>query len=89
MVMDTRPLAVGDFAWVLKATVDDITEEFVMDYVIERKAASDFESSHFSNHLRDQVYRLKSAEIDHIYLLIEGAVDPKFRPAILEFEFIH
>ena len=50
---DKRALGIGDFTWIVSAMYKGHKEEFMMDYIIERKAANDFESSHFNNHLRD------------------------------------
>ena len=63
-----KTLALGDFVFVAESG----DKCFVLDLIVERKSASDLNSSHFSNHLRDQIRRLKTAKAQMKVLLVEG-----------------
>lgn len=65
-----RTLSLGDFIFVAEYN----ESIYVLDVVIERKCSSDLSSSHFSNHLRDQIRRLKSSSCKTKILLIEGKI---------------
>lgn len=63
-----KTLALGDYIFV----AETINKDYVLDVIIERKTSSDLNSSHFSNHLRDQIRRLKCCKINLKILLVEG-----------------
>lgn len=74
---EERKLGLGDFLWIVKLNYKDKEkkvhcEEYVLDFIIERKTSSDLTSSHTSNHLRDQIRRMKAENFPYIFLLIEG-----------------
>jgi ERCC4-type nuclease len=66
VVVKTLPL--GDFLFV----VEKGEKCFVFDLIVERKSASDLNSSNFSNHLQDQIRRLKNSNFQSKILLVEG-----------------
>ena len=66
-----KTLALGDYIFVAESS----EKAYVLDTIIERKSSNDLNSSHFSNHLRDQVRRLKNCLISNKILLIEGKVN--------------
>ncbi|CAG9331376.1 unnamed protein product [Blepharisma stoltei] len=88
---EERKLGLGDFLWIVKLIYRDKSkkvhiEEYVLDYIIERKTATDLTSSQISNHLRDQIRRMKAESFLNIFLLIEGKAD---REIILESSLQH
>ena len=66
-----KTLALGDYIFIAETP----EKKIVLDIIIERKSSSDLNSSHFSNHLRDQIRRLKICTIPLKVLLIEGKVN--------------
>lgn len=63
-----KTLALGDYIFVAESG----DKSFVLDLIVERKSANDLNSSHFNNHLRDQIRRLKTAKNSMKMLLVEG-----------------
>ena len=68
-----KTLSLGDYLFV----AETINKDYVIDLIIERKSSSDLNSSHFTNHLRDQIRRLKSSSFSRTVLLIEGKANYK------------
>lgn len=66
VVVKTLPL--GDYLFI----VEYGEVSYVIDMIVERKSASDLNSSNFSNHLQDQIRRLKTSSFSLKFLLIEG-----------------
>ena len=66
---DSRNLAVGDMLWIGIST--DRTE-FVLDYIIERKAIADLYSSILDGRYVEQKFRLKKSQLKNIIYLLEG-----------------
>jgi ERCC4-type nuclease len=67
---EERNLSVGDFMWIY---VDPKTQkEYVLDYIIERKALSDLAKSIIDGRYGEQKYRLKSTGLTNIYYIFEG-----------------
>lgn len=69
----TKTLSLGDYLFVAEGN----NKIYTLDVIIERKSSSDLNSSHFSNHLRDQIRRLKACSVPIKVLLIEGKVNYK------------
>lgn len=88
---NVRSLGLGDFLWIssisyLKKSVSVHTEEFILDFIIERKTQNDLKSSNFSNHLRDQIRRLKTVDIPKKLLLTEGQIHSEI---LVESQLLH
>ncbi|KAL4439168.1 hypothetical protein ABPG74_008943 [Tetrahymena malaccensis] len=65
----------GDFLWVVDiTTIDDVTETYVLDYVVERKTGDDFASSIQDHRYKEQKYRYKKSGLKHCYYLVEGDI---------------
>ena len=74
---ETRNLAVGDFTWVLRLEYSHKgllirKEEYMLDYLVERKTSKDLLASNFSTHLNDQLSRMLKCKLPKLYLLLEG-----------------
>ncbi len=64
-------LSLGDIVW----TASDDRGEYLLDYVIERKAIDDLAGSIMDGRYKEQRFRLRESEMKIIMYLIEG--DPK------------
>ncbi|EAS02369.2 ERCC4 domain protein (macronuclear) [Tetrahymena thermophila SB210] len=65
----------GDFLWVVDiTTIDNVTETYVLDYVVERKTGDDFASSIQDHRYKEQKYRYKKSGLKHCYYLVEGDI---------------
>ncbi|KAL4489374.1 hypothetical protein ABPG72_002670 [Tetrahymena utriculariae] len=65
----------GDFLWVVDiTTIDNVTETYVLDYVVERKTGDDFASSIQDHRYKEQKYRYKKSGLKHYYYLVEGDI---------------
>ena len=68
--IEERNLSVGDFMWIY---LDPNTlNEYVLEYIIERKSLSDLAKSIIDGRYTEQKYRLKSTKLKNIYYLFEG-----------------
>ncbi|EJW02594.1 hypothetical protein EDEG_03006 [Edhazardia aedis USNM 41457] len=67
LVCETRNISVGDFIWV--------KDEYVLNYIIERKKGSDFVSSIIDGRFDDQKRRLINTGIENIFYIVEGLKD--------------
>ena len=63
-----RQLPVGDFMWICKKG----EEEYVCDYIIERKTICDLANSITDKRYNSQKYRLKHCGISNLFYLIEN-----------------
>lgn len=77
LLYEKRTLALGDMIWIAQLKYKHgpetiCQEEYVMDYIIERKKHKDLLSSNFTHHLQDQLLRLQDSEFTKKYLLIEA-----------------
>ena len=52
--------------------------EFVYDFIVERKQASDLCSSIVDGRFEDQIERLKSSRFKRVFYLVEGRFQPGF-----------
>lgn len=68
--IEQRNLVIGDFMWIYKDPATD--EEFVLDYVIERKTLNDLAVSIIDGRYKEQKYRLKNTKISNVYYIFEG-----------------
>jgi len=76
---EQRNLGVGDFLWILKlkcydAQTDElkIDKEYVLEFIIERKAADDLAASIFDGRYEEQKSRLLASKLKNVFYLVEG-----------------
>lgn len=69
--VEKRALPLGDFTWIIRNLATK--EEFVYDYVIERKQISDFASSIKDGRYVEQKFRLKQCKLPRVIYLVEGS----------------
>ncbi|GAM25290.1 hypothetical protein SAMD00019534_084650 [Acytostelium subglobosum LB1] len=67
----TRKLELGDFAWV---AVDYAGNEYMLDFIIERKRVDDLSSSIMDGRYKEQKFRLAKCGCGNKYYLVEGDV---------------
>lgn len=77
--VESRVLPVGDALCIAK--VMSTGEEFVLDYVIERKTLDDYRSSVADGRFENQVYAMKNCGISNPVYLVEGRLEKFFQPA--------
>ena len=75
--LEWRTLAVGDFVWVVRVEFLHQgclirKEEYLMEYLVERKTTKDLAASSFSTHLNEQLSRMQKCSQLKPYLLLEG-----------------
>ena len=75
--VEWRSLSIGDFIWVVQVSYRHQgclirKEEYVLDYLVERKTTKDLISSNFSTHLNEQLSRMQKCALLKPYLLLEG-----------------
>ena len=68
--IEERNLSIGDFIWIYKDTKDN--EEYIIDYLIERKTLNDLASSIMDGRYTEQKYRMKNSSFKNISYLFEG-----------------
>lgn len=69
---EIRTLAIGDVLWIAR----NGQEEYVLDYVLERKSIEDLISSvRGGSRYHSQKYRLQQCGIRNLYYLVEGDVE--------------
>ncbi|KAK9123269.1 hypothetical protein Sjap_012871 [Stephania japonica] len=76
-VYDVRRLPVGDGIWI--ARHKHVENEYVLDFIVERKNVDDLRHSIRDNRYRDQKLRLLRCGLRKIIYLVEG--DPNFSEA--------
>ncbi|EEB06018.1 Holliday junction resolvase subunit Mus81 [Schizosaccharomyces japonicus yFS275] len=76
-----RALELGDVSWI--ARHNDTNEEFVLDYIVERKRLDDLVASIKDGRFHEQKFRLKRSTIRNVtYLLEESNYDEHFTDSI-------
>ena len=69
---DYKNLSIGDFAWVAREkTENNNPKELMIDYIIERKTASDLNQSIVDGRFTEQKVRLKNCGLKNVVYLIE------------------
>eukprot|EP01132_Coremiostelium_polycephalum_P001165 gene1165-1475_t len=68
---EVRKLEVGDFLWI-GLTEDD--QEWVLNYIVERKRVDDLSSSIMDGRYKEQKFRLLKCGCENIIYLVEGGV---------------
>lgn len=69
--VEQHNLIVGDFLWVARHN-QNAKDEFVLDFIVERKAMDDLAGSIMDNRFREQKYRLLQTKCRHVWYLVEG-----------------
>ena len=62
----------GDFLWIKRN--HQTGEEWVLDFIVERKAVDDLASSIVDSRYEEQKYRLGQCGLTHLIYLVEGNV---------------
>ena len=68
--IEEKNLSLGDFTWIYKDQLDG--EEYMLDFIIERKTLNDLSASILDGRYNEQKYRLKNSPYKNIYYLFEG-----------------
>ena len=68
--IEEKNLSLGDFTWIYKDQLDG--EEYMIDFIIERKTLNDLSASIMDGRYNEQKYRLKNSPYKNIYYLFEG-----------------
>ena len=68
--IEEKNLSLGDFTWIYKDQLDG--EEYMIDFIIERKTLNDLSSSILDGRYNEQKYRLKNSPYKNTYYLFEG-----------------
>ena len=68
--IEEKNLSLGDFTWIYKDQLDG--EEYMLDFIIERKTLNDLSASIMDGRYNEQKYRLKNSPYKNIYYLFEG-----------------
>ena len=72
---EIRTLPIGDVLWVARRK-DNPREEYVLDYIIERKSLQDLiQSVKGSGRYYSQKYRLQHCGLNNVYYLVEGDIE--------------
>ncbi|GBG23952.1 Crossover junction endonuclease MUS81 [Hondaea fermentalgiana] len=71
--IEKRVLSLGDAMWIVRRKLmDGKTEEYVLDYIIERKEVSDLGTSIKDGRYSEQKYRLQRCGLSRVIYLVEG-----------------
>lgn len=73
-LVESRSLPIGDLLWIARRKTNP-AEQYVLDYVVERKRMDDLIQSIRSGRYYDQKYRLRACGLVNIFYLVEGAVE--------------
>jgi len=68
--VEEKNLSLGDFTWIFKDQLDG--EEYMIDFIIERKTLNDLSASILDGRYSEQKYRLKNSPYKNTYYLFEG-----------------
>ena len=68
--IEEKNLSLGDFTWIYKDQLDG--QEYMIDFIIERKTLNDLSSSILDGRYNEQKYRLKNSPYKNTYYLFEG-----------------
>ena len=68
--IEEKNLSLGDFTWIFKDQLDG--EEYMIDFIIERKTLNDLSASIVDGRYSEQKYRLKNSPYKKTYYLFEG-----------------
>ena len=68
--IEEKNLSLGDFTWIYKDQLDG--QEYMIDFIIERKTLNDLSSSILDGRYNEQKYRLKNSLYKNTYYLFEG-----------------
>ena len=68
--VEERNLSLGDFLWIYKDSNDN--EDYIIDYLIERKTLNDLAISIIDGRYTEQKYRMKNSTFKNISYLFEG-----------------
>ena len=68
--IEEKNLSLGDFTWIFKDQLDG--EEYMIDFIIERKTLNDLSASILDGRYSEQKYRLKNSPYKNTYYLFEG-----------------
>ncbi|EOA18708.1 hypothetical protein CARUB_v10007286mg [Capsella rubella] len=68
--IEVRRLPVGDCIWIARHKYQH--DEYVLDYIVERKSIDDMRSSIMDNRYRDQKLRLQRSGIKKLMYILEG-----------------
>ncbi|EGC35338.1 hypothetical protein DICPUDRAFT_78969 [Dictyostelium purpureum] len=68
---EIKKLELGDFIWV---AIDEKGEEWLLDYIMERKRIDDLSSSIMDGRYKEQKFRLKKTGCNNIIYLVEGVL---------------
>ena len=68
--IEEKNLSLGDFTWIFKDQLDG--EEYMIDFIIERKTLNDLSASIVDGRYSEQKYRLKNSPYKNSYYLFEG-----------------
>ncbi len=68
--VEERNLSLGDFLWIYKDSKDN--EDYIIDYLIERKTLNDLAISIIDGRYTEQKYRMKNSSFKNISYLFEG-----------------
>ena len=68
--IEEKNLSLGDFTWIFKDQLDG--EEYMIDFIIERKTLNDLSASIVDGRYSEQKYRLKNSPYKNTYYLFEG-----------------
>ena len=75
VLVEVKTLPIGDALWIARQKSNP-REEYVLDYIIERKGLEDLISSvKESGRYHSQKYRLQHCGLQNIYYLVEGEVE--------------
>ena len=67
--IEEKNLSLGDFTWIFKDQLDG--EEYMIDFIIERKTLNDLSASIVDGRYSEQKYRLKNSPYKNTYYLFE------------------
>ncbi|MCQ2817716.1 MAG: hypothetical protein MJ252_10670, partial [archaeon] len=68
--IEERNLSLGDFLWIYEDP--ETEEEYVVDYIIERKTMNDLAKSIIDGRYTEQKCRLKNSSFTNVFYLFEG-----------------
>ncbi|OMJ87887.1 hypothetical protein SteCoe_10298 [Stentor coeruleus] len=76
VIVERRKLWIGDYQWVCRVKIGKKYQDYMLNYVVERKTADDLAQSIIDSRYEDQKIRMKMSNAVCIYLL-EGTIVKK------------
>jgi crossover junction endonuclease MUS81 len=74
--------------WIARRTIGTLTEELLLDFIVERKKIPDLVASMEDGRYGEQKFRMKRSGLKHVIYLVEGVFDREYDNTKLELAMV-